>query len=364
MPDAGDTPADLGDLDALRSGALAWLAPSIAHELANPLGAIVAFAGFLATDPRLPPDLRDDARMLRAEADRTHRLVRTLLEVVRDRPAVVAPVVVDDLLDEVLELAASITTEASVERVITEGLPPVESDPSRLRQLLVALVVDALRGLGDRPRGGTLRVEASALRADVVNVEVAWRRADGTDAPNVEAIAAGDRAVAGIDATLSVSRDAAGGRIGLALPVSDAAAPEGASDPPTEAHRVRTATVLVCDDEDSIRALLARILERDGLRVVDAVDGPGALAIIEATEVDAVLTDHRMAGMSGIDLYAAAVDARPALEGRFVVMSGEPGAEDLVRFAHETGVTILAKPFDVQVVAATVRELVRNGTAA
>ena len=122
-------------------------------------------------------------------------------------------------------------------------------------------------------------------------------------------------------------------------------------------------TVLVCDDEDAIRTLLARILERDGLRVVDAADGLAALAIVEATEVHAVLTDHQMAGMSGIELYTAAVAARPALAGRFILMSGEPGADDLVRFADETGVTILAKPFDVQVVAATVRELVRNGTA-
>ena len=161
-----------------------------------------------------------------------------------------------------------------------------------------------------------------------------------------------------------MERDDTGGRIVLALPVAtaDSTHPAGAADVPAEPHPSRTAaTVLVCDDEDAIRTLLARILERDGIRVVDAADGPGALAIIEATTVDAVLTDHHMAGMSGIELYAAAVAIRPALEGRFVVMSGEPGAEDLVRFAEETGVTILAKPFDVQVVAATVREVVRDG---
>jgi hypothetical protein len=42
-------------------------------------------------------------------------------------------------------------------------------------------------------------------------------------------------------------------------------------------------------------------------------------------------------------------------------MSGEPGADDLVRFSDATGVTILAKPFDVQVAAATLRELIRSG---
>jgi DNA-binding NtrC family response regulator len=94
---------------------------------------------------------------------------------------------------------------------------------------------------------------------------------------------------------------------------------------------------------------------------VVAPDGLGALEIIESSDVDAVLTDQRMAGMSGIDLYERAVAIKPTLAGRFVVMSGEPGSPDLVRFSDETGVTVVAKPFDVQVVAATIRELVRDG---
>jgi len=113
----------------------------------------------------------------------------------------------------------------------------------------------------------------------------------------------------------------------------------------------------VCDDEDGIRALLVRVLERDGLRALDAADGPSALEILESTDVDVVVTDHRMAGMSGIALYDKAVDARPQLGARFVVMSGEPGSEELVRFTQRTGVRVLPKPFDVQVVAATVREV-------
>ena len=140
-------------------------------------------------------------------------------------------------------------------------------------------------------------------------------------------------------------------------------------EPPEPLERVLSA-IADFGRGDTLRILsdfepkpLYRILERDGLRVVDAADGPAALAIIEATEVDAVLTDHHMAGMSGIELYTAALAAQPALAHRFVVMSGEPGADDLVRFADETGVTIVAKPFDVQVVSATVRELVRDGAA-
>ena len=368
MPDAGDTPAaEPRDLDAVRAEAIRWLAPSVQHELSNSLGAIELFAVELAKDPRLPQELRDSARLLDAETRRTRGIVTTLLEVARDRPPVLAPVAIDQLLDEVLDLLAWFRVDVAIERVTPEGLPPVESDPSRLRQLLVVLLVDALRGLGERPRGGSVRIGATLTTdPDTVALEVAYRRADGAPAADETAmLPSGDLPMDGVGGTLRVEREDAGGRLLLTLPIA-ATAPAEAARPdasPPAPRAAAAATVLVCDDEDSIRALLVRILERDGMRVVDAADGPAALAILEATPVDAVLTDQHMAGMSGIELYTAAMAAQPALAHRFIVMSGEPGADDLVRFADATGVTILAKPFDVQAAAATVREVVRDGSA-
>ena len=53
--------------------------------------------------------------------------------------------------------------------------------------------------------------------------------------------------------------------------------------------------------------------------------------------MDAVLTDQHMAGMTGLELYTAAMAAQPALAHRFILMSGDPGADDLVRFATRPG---------------------------
>jgi CheY-like chemotaxis protein len=366
MPDAGDSRAtDTTDFDAVRADAVRWLAPSVQHELSNSLGAIGLVADELAKEPRLPHDLRESARLLDAEARRTRGLVTTLLEVTRDRPAVLAPVALDPLLDEVLELLAWYQIDASIERDPPDGLPPVHADPSRLRQLLVVLLVDALRALGERPRGGSIRI-ASTLTTDpeAVDLEVAYRRADGAPAADERRLLpSGNRSMGVAGGTLRVERTDASGVLRLAIPIA-ATEPVDATRPGQAApahHAATLATVLVCDDEDAIRALLVRILERDSMRVLDAADGPAALAIIEATTVDAVLTDQHMAGMSGIELYTAATVTRPELADRFIIMSGEPGADDLVRFATETGVTILDKPFDVHVVAATVRGLVSVG---
>jgi len=365
MAAAGDSlPADGGDLDARRSDALTWLAPSIAHELANPLAAILTFAGFLARDPRLPADLRGDGRMLREEAERTHRLVRTLLEVARDRPPVMTVVEVVPILDEVLELAGGATVGVELERVVASEIPGVDTDPARLRQLLVILTVEALRGLGDRP-AGTLRVDVTPNPGgDTVLVRFEYRHRGGHGpASGVPATPTGETQVPSVGGRLLVEAEDDGGRLTLRLSIAggrQAGAASRGSGVGVRADAERPTkpiTVLVCDDEDAIRALLVRVLERDGLRALDAADGPSALEILESTDVDVVVTDHRMAGMSGIALYDKAVDARPQLGARFVVMSGEPRSEELVRFTERTGVRVLPKPFDVQVVAATVREV-------
>jgi two-component system NtrC family sensor kinase len=355
--------ADLADLDALRIDALTWLSPSISHELANPLAALVAFSGLLAGDPRLPPEVQADVRMLGDEADRTYRLVRTLLELLRDRPAVSAPVDVAVLLDEVLALAAPRMTDIDVVRQIDEPPPVADSDPSGLRRVILVLVVEAVRALGARPRGARMALEARRLAPDRVAVALEYRHAPG--APDAQVrdarLPAGERAIPTIGGMLRVTRDDIGGRFEVELP----AAAVAMADADTNRHAPRgpaQLTVLVCDDEDAIRTLLVRVLERDGLRAVAAPDGPAALVAIGSEPVDVVLTDHRMAGMSGVELYERAIELRPSLRTRFVVTSGEPGSDELREFAERTGVRVLPKPFDIPAIPALVREIAREDT--
>ena len=220
MPDAGDAPADAArDLDVVRAEVIRWLAPSIQHELSNSLGAIQLFADDLATDPRLPQELRDSARLLDAETRRTRRIVTTLLEVARDRPPVLAAVAIGPLLDEVLDLLAWFRIDVAIERSTPADLPPVHADPSRLRQLLVVVLVDALRGLGKRPRGGSLQILATlATDPEAVALEVTYRRAEGAPAADATPLLpSGDRPMDAVGGTLRVERDDAGGRLLLAL---------------------------------------------------------------------------------------------------------------------------------------------------
>jgi CheY-like chemotaxis protein len=116
--------------------------------------------------------------------------------------------------------------------------------------------------------------------------------------------------------------------------------------PPAQVPGVRS-RVLVLDDEPAIRDFLGRILHRAGYEPVLASDGAAALQMVRDDPPDAVLCDHRMAGMSGIAFHSAVAAIAPSLARRFVFMSGDVLNAELTEFAVTQGVTLLAKPFDI-----------------
>jgi CheY-like chemotaxis protein len=116
--------------------------------------------------------------------------------------------------------------------------------------------------------------------------------------------------------------------------------------------------ILVLDDEASIRDFLARILRRNGYEPVAAIDGGSALEIVRTNPPQAILCDHRMAGMSGIAFHEAVAAISPALARRFAFMSGDVLNPELHDFAVARGIVLLAKPFDIESVARTVASIV------
>jgi CheY-like chemotaxis protein len=77
-----------------------------------------------------------------------------------------------------------------------------------------------------------------------------------------------------------------------------------------------------------------------------------------------MLIDHRMAGMSGTEFYDAAVEFQPDLAKRAVFMSGDVLNPDLLGFATQRGVRLLAKPFDIDAVIRVVREVLADAEQA
>jgi DNA-binding NtrC family response regulator len=117
------------------------------------------------------------------------------------------------------------------------------------------------------------------------------------------------------------------------------------------------ARVLVLDDEASIRDFLARCLRRAGYEPIVAGEGAVALEIVRDDRPDAILCDHRMAGMSGTAFHDAVAQIDPDLARRFAFMSGDVLNPELRDFAVARGIVLLAKPFDIDTVGRTVEQI-------
>jgi CheY-like chemotaxis protein len=142
-----------------------------------------------------------------------------------------------------------------------------------------------------------------------------------------------------------------------AEPVSSAGAVKPTSPALAVAGADRPTRVLVLDDEAAIREFLARVLRRGGYEPVLAASGDAALAAIDEARPDAILCDHRMAGMTGTEFHEAVAARDPDLARRIAFMSGDVMNPDLREFADREGVLLLAKPFDIASVAKTVETL-------
>lgn len=119
-------------------------------------------------------------------------------------------------------------------------------------------------------------------------------------------------------------------------------------------------TVLVIDDEEAVRGLIAEVLGEAGYRVLQAADGPSGLNILgSTTRIDLLITDVGLpGGMNGRQVADAARVERPGLKVLFVTGYAENA---VVGNGHlEPGMQIMTKPFPVAVLAARVREIIEG----
>jgi len=377
-------------VDAQKMEAIGTLAAGVAHELNNPLAAIVAFADLLRRDERLPADMRADAEQLVAEAGRTRRIISNLLEFARRRPPERHPTALRALVTSVVELVSYSLRDGRIAIAVDlDGdLPLVELDRPQLQQVLVNLTLNAVQALSADGHGrvvirGGVVPGVSAERVWIAVEDdgpgVAEEDRDRLFQPFFTTRTAGEGAGPLSGLGLAVSRaivEAHGGSLGFEEPESGRGArfvvdlpihasaerrPVTGEDreavpAPAPAAEPARRRVLVLDDEPSIRAFLGKALPAHGIEVITAASGSEALELARTMRFDAMLCDHRMAGMGGPAVYRALERENPALAAHFVFMTGDVQDPELRAFAAERAITLLAKPFDLGAAVAAVRD--------
>lgn len=126
---------------------------------------------------------------------------------------------------------------------------------------------------------------------------------------------------------------------------------QASSGPRTNAARTVAPVALVVDDEPFVRALIAAVLRRRGWSVIEAPDGPSALALAPQT-LDLLVTDYEMPVISGVTVaeqLRLRDDRLPVL-----VLSGRPDAAARLRSLRGPRTAFVGKPFPVEELIATI----------
>jgi two-component system NtrC family sensor kinase len=151
---------------------LGKMAAGVAHEINNPLTAILLNAHLLLERPGLDPGEEEALRLIADETTRCAGIVGGLLDFARQTPSQAAPTDINDIVDrtlQLLEMQASVRN-IRIEKALDRALPAIEIDKNKIQQVFSNLAINACEAM---PTGGTLGV-ASLMSRDGTHIEITF----------------------------------------------------------------------------------------------------------------------------------------------------------------------------------------------
>ncbi|MEO7272156.1 MAG: ATP-binding protein [Vicinamibacterales bacterium] len=342
-----------------RLSAVGELVAGVAHEINNPLQAIVGCVELLIDDHNDPAMMRRDLEIVRREAGRAGHIVRNLLSFVRRSPPDRTPADLNQIVRQTTELRAYHLRQQNITlRVQCTSEPlPVLVDREEIQQIVLNLLMNAEQALDAPSRAGHIVVRTMhAAGAQVVEVlddgpgisqELRGRIFEPffTTKEVGEGTGLGLSISHGIAAAHGGSLEAGDSSVGACfrltlpahrLPQSVVPRTASTSDAPTR--------VLVVDDEEPIRRLLGRLLAKRGYEVAEAKSIAEALSLVQTFQPGLVIADVKMPGGGGVALARQLHEANPDLSRGFIFITGDLAS--LQGVPEELGqIVVLAKPF-------------------
>lgn len=365
--------------------AVGRLAGGVAHDFNNLLTAILGYCQLLLND--LPPGdpLRLDVAEIYKAGESAAGLTRQLLTF--SRKQIIEPKVLDlnVIVGNMRGLIGRIIGEdVKVVLNLRAGLATVQADAGQMEQIVLNLAVNARDAM---PNGGTLTIETADVDLDENYANKHFPVKPGpyvgltvSDtgmgmSPEVQArlfepffttkeigkgtglgLATVHGIVARSGGSIGVSSEVGNGTSFTAyFPLTTLSVASGLPAPAVQA-RPAEETLLVVEDEEALRILAKRILERQGYRVLLAANAGEALQLFKSNEIiDLILTDVIMPGGSGAELTKRLVAERPGL--KVLYMSGYTDDAISHHGVLDPGIAFLNKPFTSESLRRKIREV-------
>ena len=370
--------------------AIGTLAGGVAHDFNNLLGSILGYASFVKES--LAPDSQEraDVEVIERSARRGADLTRQLLAFAQGSQYDIKPLNINAQVREVMQLLThTIDKSIAINAVLDEQIALVEGDEGQINQLLLNLCINACEAM---PGGGYLTIRTQTLHLDA---ETARRELGKNSAGDYTLLTVSDTGhgmppeivervfepffstkkgrpgkkhsglglatVFGIvkahDGIIRVESQIGEGttfHVWFPANVNLRAEEENIAEPESPKG---SETILVVDDEESLRDMLQRVLSNAGYEVQLVSSGTHAVDIVRrATDLfDLIILDIVMPGMNGLETFQKLKEINPAI--RVLVASGysdQGQAQDLLAAGAKD---FIQKPFSFQEILSKVRTL-------
>ena len=362
------------------------LAAGVAHDYNNLL-MVVRLNSELLVREDLGEQGQNSANMIQEAADRASKLTRQLLAFSRRQAMNTQVVNVDQLLEDISTILRELLRE-DIDLVVESesDLPEINADAAMIEQAIMNLALNARDAM---PTGGKLGISA---RVRVVSADAASRHFEVVQGEYIEINVSdtgcgishellpnvfepfyttkevGKGTGLGLSTVFGVVKQHEGwidvdsvldkgSKFSINLPVAPQALHESKKLPTATSDAPAKETVLIVEDDSSVRLTMSRLLERVGYEVIQSVNGPEALDLLKRREVkiDIVVTDMVMpGGLTGMEVGKEIRKMNPDMP--IVYCSGY--SSELMSVASLTSTErFLSKPFEATQLLSIVREL-------
>jgi signal transduction histidine kinase/CheY-like chemotaxis protein len=375
---------------ALKMEAIGRLAGGIAHDFNNILTVISGYSDLALRQINPGSDLSNKIKAVRKASQKATTLTQQLLAF--SRKQILQPRVFNlnaTITDIEMMLRRLIGEDIELITSLDQSLGQVKADPGQIEQLIMNLAINARDAM---PAGGKLIIETGGVRLDeeYASRHTCVRPGDyvmlafsdngsGMDVstqahifePFFTTKEAGKGTGLGLSTVYGIVKQSGGhvwvySEVGqgtsfkIYLPRVDLVVPK--TDPHDDAVGLPPGreTILLVEDEEMIRAISREMLEMLGYRVLEAATGAAALSLSEEFrgEIDLLLTDVVMPGMSGSQLAERLVINRPSM--KVLYTSGYTDEAIVQHGVLEEGTAFLQKPFSVESLARKVRSALND----
>ncbi|MBN1883375.1 MAG: PAS domain S-box protein [Deltaproteobacteria bacterium] len=365
-------------IQAEKLSSLGGILSGVAHELNNPLTAIIGNAQLLLRQ-EVTGEIKQKLDTIYTESFRCTKIVGGLLAFAREHKPERIMTDINKIIMEAYTLREYElrVDDVSLKTELDETTGEISIDPYQIQQVLMNLINNAHHALRDKGGGNLMiksRREGNSVVIECIDDgpgipdEIKWKIFDPffTTKETGEGTGLGLSVCYGIvkehNGSIEVeSHPGFGTRFIVSLPISVEGTSESESVSSKSIPKPEgTVTVLVIEDEQSLRRFISDALQAEGYTVTSTESADRAVEILKDEQFDTIISDMKMPGMSGQNFYTYVQKYYPHLAENIIFITGDVLGKETQNFFKITGCQYIEKPFEIDDLMMVLGELLQR----